>query len=257
MFMKYIKDFIILSREQLDERNVLLRLRPTDGQMPECKPGQFVQVQAPAAKDTLLRLPISINNVIDGQLWLMVQAIGEGTKAICGLSEGDSLNLVLPLGKGFSISEATGRVLLVGGGVGIAPLLYAGRALKEKGLTPTFLLGARTASGILERELFEQVGKVLITTEDGSLGERGFVTQHSALQSERFDKIMVCGPKPMMMAVARYARQTNTDCEVSLENMMACGLGACLCCVEKTVKGNICVCTEGPVFNINQLTWQI
>ncbi|MBP5360213.1 MAG: dihydroorotate dehydrogenase electron transfer subunit [Bacteroidaceae bacterium] len=232
-------------------------MQPSDGEMPPMRPGQFVQVLVPAAKDTLLRLPISINNVEDGQLWLMVQMIGEGTKALGSLPIGGALNLVLPLGNGFSVSEAKGRVLLVGGGVGIAPLLYTGRALRENGAEPIFLLGARTADGVLERELFEQIGRVLITTEDGSAGERGFVTQHSALQTERFDKIMVCGPKPMMVAVARYARQKDIDCEVSLENMMACGLGACLCCVEKTVKGNVCVCTEGPVFNINQLTWQL
>ena len=255
--MKQIKDFSLVSNNRLDERNVLLRLSPIDGQMPAMKPGQFVQVQSPAKDNTFLRLPISINNVEDGQLWLMVQMIGDGTKALGALREGDRLNLVLPLGNGFSTDKAKGKILLVGGGVGIAPLLYAGKKLKDQGAEPVFLLGARTASGVLERELFEQIGRVLITTEDGSLGERGFVTQHSALLQEKFDKIMVCGPKPMMMAVARYAKSSDTDCEVSLENMMACGLGACLCCVEKTVKGNVCVCTEGPVFNINQLTWQI
>ena len=255
--MKQIKDFSVVSNNRLDERNVLLRLKPIDGQMPTMSPGQFVQVMSPAKDNTFLRLPISINNVEDDQLWLMVQMIGDGTKALGALREGDRLNLVLPLGNGFSTDKAKGKILLVGGGVGIAPLLYAGKELKDRGAEPVFLLGARTASGVLEKELFAQIGRLLITTEDGSLGERGFVTQHSALQQEKFDKIMVCGPKPMMMAVARYAKSSDTDCEVSLENMMACGLGACLCCVEKTVKGNVCVCTEGPVFNINQLTWQI
>ena len=95
-----------------------------------------------------------------------------------------------------------------------------------------------------------------MTTEDGSEGERGFVTQHSVLQQEHFDLIQCCGPTPMMKAVASYARQTETECEVSLENLMACGLGACLCCVEKTVRGNQCVCKDGPVFNIKELFWQ-
>lgn len=94
-----------------------------------------------------------------------------------------------------------------------------------------------------------------ITTEDGSLGERGFVTNHSVLQEQEFDLIQTCGPTPMMKAVAKYARQSDTTCEVSLENLMACGLGACLCCVEKTVDGNLCVCKDGPVFNINKLLW--
>ena len=92
---------------------------------------------------------------------------------------------------------------------------------------------------------------------DGSYGEKGFVTNHSVLERVRFDQISCCGPKPMMMAVARYAAKNDIFCEVSLENMMACGLGACLCCVEKTVSGNLCVCKEGPVFNIKKLLWQV
>ena len=99
---------------------------------------------------------------------------------------------------------------------------------------------------------FRRVGRVFVTTEDGSEGERGFVTQHSLLAAERFTRISVCGPKPMMVAVARFARQAQVACEVSLENMMACGLGACLCCVE-----DVCVCKEGPVFDIEKLKWQI
>ncbi len=101
---------------------------------------------------------------------------------------------------------------------------------------------------------FEAVGKVHLSTEDGSAGEKGLVTKHSVLDG-KIDRIFCCGPSPMMKAVAGIAREKGIDCEVSLENMMACGLGACLCCVENTVKGNVCVCTEGPVFNIEMLNW--
>jgi dihydroorotate dehydrogenase electron transfer subunit len=104
---------------------------------------------------------------------------------------------------------------------------------------------------------FKRLGRVFVTTEDDTAGEKGFVTQHSILEKERFDRICTCGPKPMMVAVARYAKSHGIDCEVSLENMMACGLGACLCCVEETKEGNICVCKQGPVLNINQLLWPI
>ena len=97
------------------------------------------------------------------------------------------------------------------------------------------------------QEMFE--GLKAYTTEDGSMGEKGFVTQHSLLSSQRFDRISVCGPKPMMVAVARYAKASATDCEVSLENMMACGVGACLCCVTDTDQGHRCVCKDGPVFD--------
>lgn len=134
-------------------------------------------------------------------------------------------------------------------------MLMQGAHLAGLGHSVTFLLGAKTKDDLLELSLFEKWGDVKITTEDGSLGERGFVTNHSVLQEQQFDLIQTCGPTPMMKAVAKYARQSDTTCEVSLENLMACGLGACLCCVEKTVDGNLCVCKDGPVFNINKLLW--
>ena len=147
------------------------------------------------------------------------------------------------------------KFLLVGGGVGIAPLLFMGEAMLQLGVRPTFLLGARSKSDLLRLDAYRACGTVYVTTEDGSEGEKGFVTQHSILQREKFDNIAVCGPKPMMMAMARYAREAQIPCEVSLENMMACGLGACLCCVEETKDGNVCVCKEGPVFDVEKLKW--
>ena len=104
-------------------------------------------------------------------------------------------------------------------------------------------------------DIFKRYGRVYVTTEDGSEGEKGFVTNHSLLQKEAFTAIATCGPTPMMKAVAAYARKADVECEVSLENLMACGLGACLCCVEKTVEGNLCVCKEGPVFSTKRLLW--
>ena len=115
-------------------------------------------------------------------------------------------------------------------------------------------MGARKASDLTQLDLYEEFGEVYVTTEDGSLGEKGFVTQHSVLANQP-DIIYCCGPKPMMMAVARYAKEHDVFCELSLENTMACGLGACLCCVEDTKEGHQCVCQEGPVFNLNQLKW--
>jgi dihydroorotate dehydrogenase electron transfer subunit len=147
------------------------------------------------------------------------------------------------------------KVLIVGGGVGIAPLLFMGMEMQKKGIRPVFLLGVRSKRDLIRLDAYRACGDVFVTTEDGSEGEKGFVTQHSMLQKEKFDSIVVCGPKPMMMAIASYARATGTPCEVSLENMMACGLGACLCCVEDTKDGNVCVCKEGPVFDIERLKW--
>lgn len=257
---KHIIDLQVRAVEHIHERYVLLRLTDPQGPLPEMQPGQFAQVRVDNSPATYLRRPISIHNVdIEAnELWLLVRLAGEGTRHLALLHEGDTLNVLLPLGNGFTMpASASEHPLLVGGGVGVAPLLYAGIRMRALGVEPTFLLGARSKDDLLQMQEFARVGRVFVTTEDGSEGERGFVTQHSLLARERFTRVSVCGPKPMMVAVAHYARQARVACEVSLENMMACGLGACLCCVEDTAEGHVCVCKEGPVFDIEKLKWQI
>ena len=255
---KYLLDLTVRSVERIHERYVLIRL--TDEKpLPEMLPGQFVEVRVDGSPTTFLRRPISIHFVDTkaNELWLLVAAVGDGTRRLADLKAGDQLNCLLPLGNGFTMpKKPEERLLLVGGGVGVAPLLYMGARMAEMGCKPTFLLGARTAKDLLMLDVFRKYGRVCVTTEDGSEGEKGFVTNHSLLQKEQFDRIATCGPTPMMKAVARYGRQANTECEASLENLMACGLGACLCCVEKTSEGNLCVCKEGPVFNVRKLLWQ-
>lgn len=255
---KTILDLTVCGVEHPHPDYVLLRLTDSEKQLPEMLPGQFVEVKVEKSPSTFLRRPISINYVdrTNNELWLLVHVIGDGTKAMAALIAGDKLNCVLPLGNGFSMPECSGKkLLLVGGGVGTAPLLYYGEKLREAGCEPVFLLGARTSGDLLQLDCFEKIGRVYTTTEDGSYGEKGYVTQHSLLQKEIFDFVATCGPKPMMVAVARFASENGIECEASLENMMACGVGACLCCVEKTNDGNICVCKEGPVFNIKRLQW--
>ena len=255
---KYILYLRVKSVEKVGGRYSLLKLTH-EQPLPEMVPGQFVEARVDNSPSTFLRRPISINFVDRdaNELWLLVAAIGEGTRHITTLKPGDTLNCVLPLGNGFTMPKSSSdRVLLVGGGVGVAPLLYMGAEMKRNGIEPTFLLGARSAADLLEIDLFRRYGRVCITTEDASEGEKGFVTNHSVL-GEKFDMIATCGPKPMMVAVARYAYKAGVACEASLENMMACGLGACLCCVEKTTEGNLCVCKEGPVLNIKKLLWQL
>lgn len=256
---KYILDLKVVSVEALSDKHVLIKL--TDEKpLPEIVPGQFVEVRVDHSPTTMLRRPISINYVDreNNQLWLLVAMIGDGTRQLGTLKTGDVLNCVLPLGNGFTLPTEKGqKFLLVGGGVGVAPLLYFGKCIKEMGAEPIFLLGARTAKDLLELNEFVKLGRVCITTEDGSAGEAGFVTNHSILQREQFDMISTCGPKPMMKSVARYAQKANVECEVSLENKMACGVGACLCCVEKTTRGNQCVCKEGPVVNVKNLLWNL
>lgn len=257
---KYIMNLTVKENIALHQNYSLLKLTPTSGEeLPEMHPGQFVQVQVNGSATTFLRRPISVNFVdrVDNTLWLLIRRAGEGTAHLMESVPGSEINVMLPLGNGFSLDEAVkpGRTLLVGGGVGVAPLLYFGAKMAEMGVKPEFLLGARSEADLLEVELFEKYGKVYISTDDGSAGEHGVVTTNSVFESGDIARVYCCGPMPMMKAVAGVARKIGAECEVSLENMMACGLGACLCCVEKTVKGNVCVCTEGPVFNINQLTW--
>ena len=256
MTKKYIKDFTLTDKRQVTTGCHLLKLKPADGEMPEMLPGQFVQVEITNSKNTFLRRPISVNfiDATDNTLWLLVRCAGEGTINLVESSIGSTINLVLPLGNGFNATPG-GRRLLIGGGVGVAPLLYLGKQLHDVGTEVTFLLGARSAADLAMIEEFEKYGTVCISTEDGSRGEKGFVTMHSVM-NERFDLIQCCGPMPMMKAVARKAKESATPCEVSLENLMACGIGACLCCVEDTTDGgNVCVCKEGPVFNIERLKW--
>lgn len=256
---KYIKELTVAEVSHPHHRYVLLKLTD-EAPLPDMLPGQFVQVKVEGAANTFLRRPVSVHYVdrTKNQLWLLVQIVGEGTRRMAELNAGDTLDLVFPLGNGFSMDVSPDdSCLLIGGGVGVAPLLYYGEELKRKGISPVFLLGARTQNDLLQLDMFKAIGEVYVTTEDGSMGEKGFVTNHSILGERKFDHIACCGPKPMMVSVARYAHANNIACEVSLENMMACGLGACLCCVEKTVKGNVCVCKEGPVFDIRQLTWEL
>ena len=256
---KYILDLKVRETVTVSGQCVLLRLT-ADEPLPEMLPGQFVEVRVDNTPSVLLRRPISIHycNKETNELGLLVQLVGDGTRWMATLKAGDTVNIVLPLGNGFTLpTDASVRPLLIGGGVGVAPLLYLGMKLKEMGITPTFLLGSRTEKELMQVQEYEKVGPVYITTENGAVGEQGYVTQHSVLAREQFDQVYTCGPKPMMVAVARWAKASGVPCEVSLENKMACGVGACLCCVEDTKDGHVCVCNEGPVFSIDKLSWQI
>ena len=258
--MKTITIFKVTSNRPMGEDCNLLTLTPSDGsQLNDIRPGQFVQVEIPDSKTTFLRRPISVNFVDydANQLWLLVRKAGAGTQHLAQAEVSSRLNVILPLGNGFTMPKEQKRILLIGGGVGIAPLYYLGYALADNGFEVNYLIGARTEAGLLELDLLKTVAtRVFVSTDDGSCGEKGLVTHNTALTGN-WDMIYCCGPMPMMKAVAHYAAKNNIECEVSLENRMACGIGACLCCVEDTDKGNLCVCTNGPVFNIKNLKWEI
>lgn len=249
---KYITDFKIVERKEYGHHYFALTLQHPDT-MPEIVPGQFVEVEVKGTREVMLRRPISIHDVdyTNNTLTILIQVIGKGTKQLATMKVGDSLNLIYPLGHGFTIKGK--NVLLVGGGAGTAPLLYLAKHFDSMGVRPTIILGGRTAELIPVQEPFKQYGNLCIATDDGSQGEKGMVTEHSKF-GDRYDIIYTCGPTPMMKAVARHAVKEGIDCEVSLENMMACGVGACLCCVCDTDEGHQCVCKNGPVFNVSKLT---
>ena len=256
---KFMLDLNVKQNVSLSNQYALLILTSLH-KLPEMLPGQFAEVRVDGSSNVFLRRAISIHFVDyeTNELWLLIQVVGEGTKSLAELKSGDNLNLLLPLGNSYSLPlSKNAKLLLVGGGCGVAPLLYLGSYLKNKGFEVNFLLGARSKADLLQLCEYERFGIVYSTTEDGSYGEHGFVTQHSVLKSSNFDFIYTCGPTPMMKAVASYAAKIKANCEVSLENTMACGIGACLCCVTDTTEGHLCVCTEGPVFNITKLKWQI
>lgn len=253
---KYLADLTITEVQKLNASCVLLMMSD-EKPLPQCRPGQFAELRVDETPSVMLRRPISIHSfdAQSNEIGFLVQVVGDGTRWLASLKKGDKVNVLLPLGNGFTIPEsAEKRLLLVGGGVGSAPLYGLAHELKRLGNDFVILIGARSAKDLYRRDEFEALGRVEYTTEDGTLGEKGFVTNHSVL-NEKFDYICTCGPKPMMMAVAKYAREKGIPCEASLENKMACGLGACLCCVEDTTSGHKCVCTDGPVFSIDELKW--
>lgn len=260
MGKKLVSDFLVLDNIPLNSSNFLIKLE-APAALPRIFPGQFVNVDIENSKEIFLRRPFSVFEVDynENTLSLIVKILGRGSKKLTEITPGEKLSLVYPLGKHFTYPAKTDRILAVGGGSGLAPMLYLA---KESGL-PTdnvdIIIGARSASDHVDTGSYTKYGNIHLTTEDGSAGIKGFVTDHPLLKNElkKYDKIYACGPDGMMKAVAGLAKNAGVFCEVSLENLMACGFGVCLCCIEPTVKGNLCVCTEGPVFNINDLKWQI
>ena len=255
--MKKVLVDLTIKEVQHVNANCVLLVMCSETPLPATLPGQFAELRVDNTPSVVLRRPISVHSfdAAKNEIGFLVQVVGDGTRWLASLKAGDKVNTLMPLGNGFTMpAESGGRYLLVGGGVGSAPLYYLAEQLKKNGNDFVILIGARAQKDLYRRDAYEALGRVEYTTEDGSLGEKGYVTNHSVL-AEKFDRIYTCGPKPMMLAVAKYARENGIECEVSLENKMACGLGACLCCVEDTKEGHKCVCTDGPVFSIDELKW--
>lgn len=217
----------------------------------DVKPGQFLHIKC--GPDSFLRRPISVCDNKDGFLKIVFSVVGKGTAWLAEQKSG-TLDLLGPLGYGFDV---TGRnILLVGGGIGVPPLLYAAR--EAYGMT-TAILGFATKEQVILKEHFQSVAnKTLYTTEDGSFGEAGFVTipLRRELESGKYDAILSCGPQPMLKAVAQLADEFSIACQVSLEERMACGVGACVVCACAMENGTMLrVCKDGPVFSSKEVNW--
>lgn len=251
--MKHCDNFVVSEKKFLNSSFFKLKLK-SKKTLPEINPGQFVDVQVNSDSKVLLRRPISINDVDSqtNEISLIIQTVGQGTKELAKINEGEEINLVYPLGNGFNIEGE--NPLLVGGGVGIAPLLYLAKNFHAKGIKPKVLLGFRSQEQMIDLKEYEKYADVYISTQDGSVGSKGLVTENEIF-TQSYDTIYTCGPTPMMKAISDYSLKNNIKCYASLENKMACGIGACLCCVQNTTEGHKCTCTEGPVFNVQDIIW--
>ena len=217
----------------------------------EAEPGQFVNVQVSNRTAPLLRRPLGIAFVDKnyGAISLIYRIVGDATKILADVCSGDVVSLIGPLGHGF---DRSGKYpLLVGGGTGLAPLLYLAESMADEGIKPDVLMGGRTADDLFWQDLYGGIaGQVGLTTDDGSLGIKGTVMAllPEMLEKGNYDRVYVCGPVPMMKAVSAAVLEKGTKCQVSLEKYMGCGLGACLSCSCQSVGRRIKVCQDGPVF---------
>ena len=228
----------------------------------QARPGQFVMVRVSDGLDPLLRRPFSIHrSFADGNISLLFKVIGKGTDMLARRCIGDQLDLVGPLGNGFDF-PGEGPVCLIGGGMGIAPLLFLAEQLHMTGRETRddhVLLGARNKDELaLLADEFSSLGyTVQLATDDGSIGHKGFIPDLLDFILPEMILVYTCGPHLMMKNVVRQCLQAEVNCQVSLETHMACGVGACLGCTVNGKRGLIHVCKQGPVFKAEHLEWSL
>lgn len=215
------------------------------------RPGQFVNLELPGK---FLRRPISVANWTEGGLLLIVRIAGEGTRELVLSAPGTQFDVLTGLGNGFDPQRRGEQPILIGGGVGVAPLYGLARRLTDEGVFPTVALGFRSASDAFYLQEFGSLGcRVFVSTEDGSLGTRGFVTDLVKTYTPECDYAFVCGPTPMLRAV--HGLDQLRDGQFSFEARMACGFGACMGCTIRTVSGYKRVCKDGPVLEKEEIVW--
>ncbi len=219
------------------------------------KPGQFVNILLNATQDPFLRRPFSYYRVSGSRIEILYEILGKGTALLAKKKKGEELKVLGPLGKPFRLSLPKNKKrILVAGGVGVPPLIF----LAEHFPAEAVLIGTKSRDEVLpKKEVSKVKGKILYSTNDGSYGVKGFVTVllNQIIQKEKPENLFIqtCGPKPMMQAVLDIARRHKIEGEASIDNTMACGVGACLGCMVKTPHGWIASCTQGPVFDFREI----
>ena len=228
------------------------------------KPGQFVNIKCAKGLDAYLRRPISICDVNESEntVTIIFQVRGKGTKLLAMKKTGERLDIIAPLGWGSFSLKANRRVLIIGGGIGVFPLYELSKRLKPMCEERVVVLGFRNEEAVVMKPEFEAVSeRLVITTDDGSLGIKGYTTDIlvEEIVKDKVDMIYACGPMPMLAKIAKIAKENDIECEVSLEERMGCGIGACLVCACKTKHGDEWehshVCYNGPVFNAGEVVF--
>lgn len=223
------------------------------------QPGQFVHLRIAEGTDFILRRPFSVFRTGGGRIEILYQVVGRGTRVLAEAEPGEHMDLIGPLGNGWRMPEGIVHALVVAGGLGAAPMGMLVQDLARRGVAVTLAQGAPTGERLLARELFEATcRRVACATDDGSFGACGFVTDLTAdlIERDRPDVVYVCGPEAMERIVVAQAEVAGVPCQVSLERLMACGVGACLSCVVSTHHGRKRACVDGPVFDAADVMWE-
>ncbi|MDD5794698.1 dihydroorotate dehydrogenase electron transfer subunit [Clostridium sp. HCP1S3_B4] len=241
MLMNYKKSKVLYNEKVVDN---IYKMVCEDTN--EIKPGQFYMLKLNG--QTLLPRPISICEKEDNKITFLYAVVGKGTEEFSKLNEGDYINLTGPLGNGFDLSKDLGKVAIVTGGIGTAPMVEVSKRLREKYKDAVIDVYAGFRDEIyLKEELLKYADSVNVTTNTGKYGHKGFVTD--ILKPEEYDTVLCCGPEIMMKKVIEMCKEKNVKIYVSMEKHMACGVGACLVCTCKTKDGNKRTCKDGPVFD--------
>ncbi|GAB4273799.1 MAG: dihydroorotate dehydrogenase electron transfer subunit [Coriobacteriia bacterium] len=252
-----VEDLTLVSNERLAEGVGLARF---DCELIPARvdPGQFVHLRIAKRAEFILRRPFSVHRAGDGWFEILYQVVGKGTRALSMAEPGAVMDAVGPLGHGWEVPGGAAHALVVAGGLGVAPMGMLLERLAEAGVAATVALGAPTAERVLRLDLASALARrVEVATDDGSLGHAGVVTDvtDELLAGGTFDVVYACGPEPMCEKVAEQALAAGASCQVSLERLMACGVGVCLSCVVETRSGLARACAEGPVFDAAEVVW--